>query len=109
MINRKLAWSVLFGTFAILASVWFRQLIGPWEKEPGEAMAFADFLGAVKPSDSNSPGSLRELDGFYRPSYCGPIALLAICRFYGVEARLDELATLSGVDRKGTSVAGLIH
>jgi hypothetical protein len=42
-----------------------------------------------------------------RRETCGPAALLAICRHYGVAATEEELARLSGTDAVGTSMLGL--
>jgi len=40
-------------------------------------------------------------------SLCGPVALLAVCRFFEVETNLGELAALSGWGGNGTTMYGL--
>ncbi len=42
-----------------------------------------------------------------RPENCGPAALAAICRHYGVPATEDEIAGLAGIEGGGTSMLAL--
>lgn len=49
-----------------------------------------------------------DLEQYYEPNRCGPVALYCVCKSYGVETTMDELAKLSGFDGRETSAAGLI-
>lgn len=49
-----------------------------------------------------------DLDQYYEPNRCGPIALFCVCKSYGIETTIDELAELADFDGRETSVAGLI-
>ncbi len=40
---------------------------------------------------------------------CGPLSLLEVCRLYGIEASVEELALLSEMERRGTSLQGLFE
>jgi len=40
---------------------------------------------------------------------CGPLSLLEVCRLYGVEASVEELAALSKTEAHGTSLEGLFE
>jgi len=42
-----------------------------------------------------------------RPENCGPAALAAVCRHYGLAAEEGQLAQLAGTTRRGTSMLGL--
>jgi ABC-type bacteriocin/lantibiotic exporter with double-glycine peptidase domain len=52
-------------------------------------------------------GQDYELDRFYQPNDCGPIALFVICQLLDVETTLTEIRELSGLHSGGTSIAGL--
>ena len=40
---------------------------------------------------------------------CGPQALQVICRIFGLDVSVDELAGLAGMDETGTTMAGLLR
>lgn len=48
------------------------------------------------------------LDQYYEPNRCGPIALYCVCKSYGINTTIDELADLAEFDGRETSAAGLI-
>ncbi|HVC97820.1 MAG TPA: cysteine peptidase family C39 domain-containing protein, partial [Pirellulales bacterium] len=49
-----------------------------------------------------------DLEQYYEPNRCGPIALYCVCKSYDIETTIDELAELAEFDGRETSVAGLI-
>ena len=48
------------------------------------------------------------LDRYYEPNRCGPIALYCVCKSYSIDTTIDELAKFAGFDGRETSVAGLV-
>lgn len=49
----------------------------------------------------------EELQQYYQPNLCGPIALCCVCKHFGIPCHVDELASLSGYDGRGTTFKGL--
>lgn len=54
------------------------------------------------------PASRADLDleRFYEPNRCGPIALFCVCKSYKIETTIDELAHLAGFDGRETAWPG---
>src|SRR5207237_493860 len=77
----------------------------PGDGPVGEPTGITD---RIPPSGAAAPaGETDQL--YYEPNRCGPTALCGACVALGIEASINELANLSGTDRKGTSIAGLVR
>ncbi len=50
-----------------------------------------------------------ELRPHYEPELCGPIALFCVCKYYGIQTTIDELATICGRQARGVTVADIVR
>jgi len=72
-----------------------------------EPATFADVWG--QPEELIGPPGSQYTRDYYQPNYCGPISLYMVLQHYGIKTSIEEVASLAGVERKGTSIAGLIR
>lgn len=51
----------------------------------------------------------RSVTGFHQNNSCGVICLLAMCKYFGIEATWDEVAATTEIDADGTSVRSIVQ
>ncbi len=69
-------------------------------------VAFSDESRHEEPADLPVWSELRP---HYEPELCGPIALFCVCKHYGIQTTIDELATICGRQARGVTVADIVR
>lgn len=78
-----------------------------WKLILGGVVAFSfAILILVRPFPTSVPKIPAEAP---TENLCGPLALVEVCRLYAIDTDVQELANLSELDTRGTSMAGLFE